>query len=152
MIQRIQSLFLLFALILQLLMLFLPIAEYVVGNQLVVFKASGFSSEVVRKENMVLTLSIFLFICFAVLIPLVAIFLYKRRKSQMQLCVYYIIILLGFQAVIFWFSWNVMQQLNAILSYKFPIIFPVVSAILSYLAFLSIRKDERLIRSIDRIR
>jgi hypothetical protein len=152
MIQRIQSLFLLIAFILQLLMLFLPIAEYVVGNQVVIFKASGFISESTLNKNMAHSTYILVLLCLLVLIPFVAIFLYKRRKSQMQLCIYYIIVLIGFQAVIFWFSWNTMHQLEAVVSYKFPIIFPVVSAILSYLAFLSVRKDERLIRSIDRIR
>ena len=152
MIQRIQTLFLLFALVLQTLMLFLPFAEFSVGDQLVIFSASGLTSEALKNEHMMLLVAFFIFICLSVLIPLVTIFLFKRRQSQMRLCVYNIIILLGFQVVLFWFSWTVMSQLNAIVNYKISLVFPVVSAILSYLAFLSVRKDERLIRSIDRIR
>jgi len=152
MIQRVQTVFLLLAFILQTLMLFLPIAEYSFGNQLVVYTASGFTSVGTNNTNMPYSMYIFVLLCLFVFIPLIITFLYKRRKLQMRLCLYYIIFLILFQAVVFWFSWNVIHQLEAVINYKIPIIFPVVSAILSYLAFLSVRKDERLIRSVDRIR
>ncbi len=154
MIQRIQSLFLLVAFILQLLMLFLPVSEYTInGSQGIIFKASGFVSGGGGMKELYQTTIILIFICLTVILPLITLFLFKRRVLQMRLCIYNIILLLGFQGVLFWFIWwRIGIQFEVVTVYKFPVVFPVVSAILSYLAFRAIKKDENLVRSLDRIR
>jgi hypothetical protein len=37
-------------------------------------------------------------------------------------------------------------------SYRLPIVFPVISAILHYLAFRGIRKDELMVQALSRLR
>lgn len=134
-------------------MLLFPISEFVIQDgQIIVFKALGFKSEGVVVESIYQTTLIFIFLSITALIPFITLFLYKKRVVQMRLCVYNIILLIGFQAILYWFIWKIGSQFEAITAYKFPFIFPVISAILSYLAFRSIKKDENLIRSLDRIR
>ena len=153
MIQRIQSIFLLAAFALQVLMLLLPITVFTIdSDQLIVFKASGFETKGIEVESIYQTTIIFIFLSITALLPLIALLLYKRRIIQMRLCIYNLILLIGFQGILFWFISRISSQFNAISSYQVAFIFPIISAILSYLAFRSIKKDENLIRSLDRIR
>ena len=153
MIQRIQTVFLLVVVLLQASMLIFPISEFIIqGNQIIVFKATGFISEGIAVEEIYQTNLIFIFISLTVLLPLVSIFLYKRRVIQMRLCVYNLILTLGFQGMLYWFITKIGGQFEGVVSYKFCFIFPVVSSILTYLAFRSIKKDDNLVRSLDRIR
>lgn len=153
MIQRIQSLFLFIVFDLQILLLLLPVSEYAVdGKPIVNYFLSGFQPEGIVTVNIFLTTMIYIFSCVLIVIPLITIFLFKKRILQMRFCIINFILLIGFQVLLFWFCWNTGNELKAVFGYKIPLIFPFISAILSYLAFNSIRKDEKLIRSIDRIR
>jgi hypothetical protein len=64
-------------------------------------------------------------------------------------------IVLGFgQIGLMYYFWVLIfrQLVVEDFSIRLPVIFPVVAIILTYLAFRGIRKDEILIRSIDKIR
>ncbi len=153
MIQRIQTLFLLFAVAFQLSMLFFPIANYIMpGNEIIILSASGFKTDAILSEKLFSTLLNFAFICIITLLIFVNIFLYKHRSLQMRICFLSTALLVGFQIFIFWFAWDSGQKLEAITNYKIIIIFPIVSAILNILAYRSINKDDKLVRSLDRIR
>ena len=153
MIQRIHSLFLFIVFDLQVLLLLLPVSEYAVeGKPIVNFFVLGFQPEGIVIQNLFLTTLVLILSYILVVIPLITIFLYKKRIMQMRLCIANFILLIGFQVLLFWFCLSTGNELKAVTGYKISLIFPLISAILSYLAFLSIRKDEKLIRSIDRIR
>jgi hypothetical protein len=153
MIQRIQSIFLLIAFILQATMLFLPLSEYTIqGGDIFLFKATGFVSQGLNPSTVHKTGMILFFLSLSLILPLVTIFLFKKRRLQMKLSLYNLVLLLGFQGYVVWYAWRVGVLFEAVTVYKFPIVFPVVSAILLYLAFRYIRKDDNLIRSLDRIR
>jgi hypothetical protein len=153
MIQRIQSLFLFIVFDFQALLLLLPVSEFAVeGKPIISFFVNGFQPEGVILQNLFFTTLILILTYILMAIPLIAIFLYKNRIMQMRLCIVNFILLIGFQALLLWFCWNTGNELKAVTGYKISLIFPLISAILSYLAFLSIRRDEKLIRSIDRIR
>jgi hypothetical protein len=81
------------------------------------------------------------------------IFFYKNRKLQIRICVYAIILEFG-QIGLMYYFWVVLFHKLGEAEYLFriPVLFPVLAIILTYLAFRGIRKDEILIRSIDRIR
>lgn len=91
------------------------------------------------------------------LLPFVTIWLYKNRLTQIRLIVAEIVLLVGAQAFSVWYSIGITRQVAAqeaisMSSIKTPVFFPVVCIILCWLAIRAIWKDERLVRSLDRIR
>jgi len=86
------------------------------------------------------------------LIALVSLFLYKKRILQIRFTVINILLMIGSLGLIYYNVNSQVEALNATVQYQIADIFPVIGAILSYLAIRSIGKDEALIRSIDRIR
>jgi hypothetical protein len=153
MIQRIQSLFLMIAFDLQIAMLFFPLSNFQMNNNTsAVLYAAGLKSGNASLDSLYSSTFIFVIICITVLLPMITIFLYKRRSVQMRFCLINVLLLIGLQAFLFWYVWNTGRQLEVVTHYKITLAIPVISAILSYLAYRFIRRDERLIRSIDRIR
>jgi hypothetical protein len=83
---------------------------------------------------------------------LVTIFLYKKRMLQIRFTVFNILLMLGLMVLIYFNVSNQAEVMNASVEYKLVNVFPLISAILSYLAIRGIGKDEAMIRSMDRIR
>jgi len=81
---------------------------------------------------------------------LVIIFLYKNRILQMRLCIYNILFLAGLMGVIMFFLYTL--HFNPSVIFRFPMIFPVVSLILHYLAFRCIRRDYLMVQISSRLR
>ena len=83
-----------------------------------------------------------------------AIFLHKNRPLQMKLGWLNILVVLVLGGLIYYFS----QQMDNPFAFLFEVtiglgtIAPVVNVIFTLLAIYSIRKDEKLIESMDRIR
>lgn len=70
---------------------------------------------------------------------------------QVRLCFALIIMLLGTQGFFVYYIMKMHTDLSQI-SYSFTDVLPLVSAILIYLAFRGVIRDEMLIRSLNRIR
>jgi hypothetical protein len=91
----------------------------------------------------------------SVLIPLISIsviFLYKFRKLQIKLTLTIIILEFLLIALITYY-WSVyIDGYNAHLLPGFWMLFPFIIIVLSFLAYLGIKKDEILIKSYDRLR
>jgi len=142
MIQRIQSVYLLLAAISSsLIYVFPPITA----------TSAPLSSElpVVVSKQLETASSIGLFLSIMVLI--ITIFMYNRRPLQVRLISTSVILL--FVCIIFE-SFSIVQDApNGILySYSFHLIFPFLAFVFSVLARKAILRDERLVRSADRIR
>ena len=82
MIQRIQSLYLLIAAALMSLTLLMPIATFVVDGQ--TFELSAFALSCGEVSQSTLWMGVMLIL--ATVLPLVTIFLFKRRTLQVRLC------------------------------------------------------------------
>ena len=83
---------------------------------------------------------------------LMTIFLYKNRKVQLRLT-FVLIILTAILLIAFvHVSLSVISKFEAHLVPGFKMIIPVLMLILSVLAYRGIRKDERLVKSYDRLR
>ena len=84
------------------------------------------------------------------LLLLFAIFLFRNRKLQVNLATVAIIITLAYVAygVALWIS----DPASAQSSIDFGVTLPILSVIFSVLAARYIRKDEKLVRSADRLR
>lgn len=155
MIQRIQSLYLSLVLLLLILMLFFPL---VVFNDnagiLYQFMPTGLKNlsngQWYYVNRNILT---FIFILFASLINLVVIFLYKRRKLQVKLSKILMGILAGlFLFIVYEIKFGITGIIIENSKYNWTILVPIISIILIFLAVKSIKRDDELVKSIDRLR
>ena len=154
MIQRIQTVYLLVAAFLLAFFFFIPFSTFVVEPQMVkyLFLVSGLSSEGITSESIYSTLPLLILSILVFAIPLVAIFLFKRRMLQIRLCIVATVLLLGMQGLLYYYVMAVSKLLPASPHYSIIFVFPLISAILIFLALRAIAKDETLIRSLERLR
>lgn len=153
MIQRIQTVFLLLALI-SMVMLF----AFPYGNVLVpesgVTEFNVYSIEYIKdgelKEYSVLPLTILVALICA--ISFITIILFKKRMLQIRLSFFNMVLQLGSVGLMFYFIYNANKVFGEEYSVNVLIIIPLVAAIFTFLAIRNIGKDEALIRSINRIR
>ncbi len=155
MIQRIQTLYLFLALVMMVLLLVFPIAELMgEDNQLFQFRISGiYEQSGTGSALYMLSWPLLILMLIILFIYLAAIFLFKRRRLQMRLCIYNILLLAGMTGLMYYYlSFTFKETVAEEYSYKLPFVIPLIAIIITYLAFRAIRRDEILIRSIDRIR
>lgn len=148
MIQRIQSVYLLLATVLLGVVSKFPeafgVGKGVDGGVEAVFVVAG--------KNQLLGSTTAFLAAFAVvtLLPLVTVFLYKKRKLQMQLCIVEMVLLLGVVGAI---AYDMLCGVYVVTSISyFRVAILVVAFVFVWLAWRAIRRDERLVRSLDRIR
>src|SRR6056297_2238268 len=134
MIQRIQSLHLVFALTLMVLTLFLPYALIIDTNGNI-FKLTA--EGVLNQEGELLhrTLPLLIIIMAISLLIFITIFLYKKRVLQMRLSIFSILLMLGSVGLMFYYIYQFNQTHPGTISYKISLIFPLMSSILTFLAF-----------------
>jgi len=81
-------------------------------------------------------------------LSLIAIFTYKKRKLQIKICFAMLYLLILAYLLHIYFNYYSLS----ISEIPFTLIFPTIAGIFIYLAILGIKKDERLVRSLDRLR
>ncbi|KPK84970.1 MAG: hypothetical protein AMS27_08665 [Bacteroides sp. SM23_62_1] len=153
MIQRIQTLYLFSALVLTILLFFLPLAEIItVNNQLLLFKSSGlYDTEageiIIRTAPLIILIAVITFLYF------IAIFLFKRRVVQARVCMLNILLHAGLTGLLIYYLTFIYRKVEMSGSgIQLAVLFPVISMILTYMAYRSIHRDEKLVRSADTIR
>jgi len=144
MIQRIQTLYILIVLILHVLMVFSPIVKYF-GEDWVVLNAYSISDY----EK---TLPLTILIALVIIINLITVFLYKKRTLQIRLLVINVVLIFGVLFFIGFYTYQILQTNEYKAYYQVACIYPLISIIFTFLAILAIKKDEALVRSMDRIR
>lgn len=153
MIQRIQSLFILASAILQAVFLKASLAQYSISNKIVAFYAMGFYGQPEKAEKILSTFTLGLLSWVILLITGVSLFLYKKRMLQIRFCIYSLLLNIGEIGLIFFYmnSFKGSFQPESH-SYTLALVIPVANAILLYLAFRGIRKDELLVKAYHRLR
>ena len=149
MIQRKQTLFLLFAVIAIAICLFLPVAS-------IAAKTMGGDTMVYNLGVQISTTCVPLFLLLAVsaIIALVNIFLYKNLKLQKSLCslallfaglwyVDYIVMFMGLIPV---------PEAEGTMKFQFAACLPLVAIIFEWMAMKGVNDDIKLLRAADRIR
>ena len=152
MIQRIQTVYFLIAEILISMLFFFPFAEVLgKGGEIYHLDFKGFYPETGNNPNwMGSPLFLLGTVCFLLL--LVTIFQYKRRMLQIKLSAIAVFLLLGVTGLIVYYGWSAVKMVSGTGSLNLVVLSPVIAIIIIYLAIKAINKDEKLVRSIDRIR
>jgi len=154
MIQRIQTIYLLAAAFLLAFFFFVPFSTFMVEPQMVkyLFLVSGLSSDGITSESVYSTIPLLILSILVFAMSTITIFLFKKRMIQIRLCIINTILLIGMQGLLYYYVVAVSKLLSTSPQYGIIFIFPIVSAILSFLALRSIAKDEALVRSLERLR
>ena len=157
MIQRIQSFFLLIAFVAMLLMFFFPIISYYGDFHILQLNILELKNLVPGSEQLfsnLFTLPLLFFVVIIGALSFIIIFLYKKRRLQLKLIK--INILLNIILIVgIYFVYNNLIEKQAGVEGNFDLtgsIMPIVSLIFLVLSYRGVRKDERLIRSADRLR
>jgi len=82
------------------------------------------------------------------LISFVTIFLYRKRMIQIRLSIFNMIILVAYQA---WIIYLFVSRPEGS-AFTTTAVFPAIAAILTWLAFRYIARDEAMVRSVNRLR
>lgn len=159
MIQRIQTLYLLLATVFTGLLLFVPLATSDVSGMHIDLTAWGvYVTELTNNAviNEVVTFPWFgILLTVTTLLPFVTIFLYKKRKVQMLLCIIEIVLLIISAGMLIYLQRidlpiaEMPQPKFVMLSQSGLLLLSIVSV---WIARRRIAKDEALVRSLDRIR
>lgn len=155
MIQRIQTVYLLGVFLAECLMLFLPWVEYTAAGVSVVFQplCLGAGCQDGGAVN-TLSLAITLLVCIALTVYTIT--RYKDRKLQIKLVRWNMLALLfstGVFSVFHYMAIGAMQAQGELsMHYRWVVALPAVALVLLWMALKGIRKDEELIRSVDRLR
>ncbi len=156
-IQRWQSIYLFVATVLMAVYAFLPIAGFFVGNESYEFSTLGVecikATEAVGYEIAIVTWPLFVVELLVAVISLITIFKFKKLKLQKTLCAICIIMTLALIVSLAIMSYNItMIQGASGLHFYMANCLPVLCIILYAMAMNGISKDQKTLRSYDRIR
>lgn len=156
MIQRVQSVYLLLVTVVMSFLIVSPYAKMKdTDNRTLVFKSHAIvieaeSGEPQTYKNTVAVISLTLLTS---LISFVCIFLYNRRLIQIRICILNTILLIILMAVMFLYYIITRDNLNLLHpNFEISAIFPMISVVLTILAYRAIRHDDMLVNSFDRLR
>ena len=154
MIQRIQSLYLLIITALMAVTLFSRLAWF--GGEGQEFGLYAFALKGADGELLHPAVYLGILLSLAAVLPMVTIFLYRRRMLQIRLCVVEMVLLVGsavMEGIYYYLGCRVVSELPfATHGVGISIVLPVVSLLFAWLASRAIFRDELLVRSVDRIR
>lgn len=170
MIQRKQSLYLLFAGFIMLFSFFAPLASFIgESNSLVLYlyKVESLVPGVSSGLSPYYTLPIMTIVSMIIILAFVTIFLYKKRRVQLILVRFMLLLVLSYFGLYFFHYMDQLELLSGgyatyIYGINIPgstmqipvivFVLPLVTALLLFMAAAGIRSDEKLLRSVDRLR
>ena len=151
MIQRIQTLLLLAVALLSGLMLTGDIISLTAGNGTVFsmrFMGMGEQGGEIIQRLWPMTV----ILAVVPLLALIALFLFRNRQLQMRLTMMVLLLSLGTIILGAFYILMFDRKIDVTIIWKIRVLFPAVSAILAWLAYRAILKDEIRVRSYDRLR
>lgn len=159
MIQRIQTVYLLLAVVFSVCCLSLSIGTFTTGE--------GMDTSVFREYNLCIARAegshdfsvwpMFAILLMSAASGLYSIFMYNNRIAQARFCVFNTLLIAGWYIVYFVFSriyigTEESSSLFKDFSFEIPAVFPMISAVMYLLARKAVMADEKLIKAADRIR
>jgi len=158
MIQRIQSLYLVVVVATCILLFFFPMIEYVSPGGTYKLFVTGMKSYSDLPGNLFFlqTLPLLILTISSLILALITIFLFKKRRVQFLLVninVFLNVLLIGLVFLLYSRLFETAFGGGSILpTYLFGTYIPLISLVFLVLASRSIRKDEALVKSTDRLR
>ncbi|WP_316797537.1 DUF4293 domain-containing protein [Pedobacter agri] len=155
MIQRIQTIWFFLATLILVLLFFFPLATKMVDGSLEQIYTNGLHHYLQGKNGKTLNVEVFLPLLIShivlVILCFVNIFLFKKRSLQKRIALLNIVLIIGFS---FWCSIYAKELTGGIEGASFGIgaYLPAIAILFIILAIFGINKDERLIRSAERLR
>jgi len=151
MIQRIQTLFLFAVLVLSSLMLTGDLIKMDNGTgTMFTISLKGLGEAGGETVQSLWPLSLILVV--VPLLTLAAIFLYKKRPLQMKMTLLVLLLSLGVLILGAFYVIMFDRKIDVTVIWKIKVIFPLISAILAWMAYRAILKDDLKVRSYDRLR
>lgn len=161
MIQRIQTVYLIVVAMLCLAGFFCPVISYYNGSAII----GGFDNwyyfvtDASQSVGSLAPLALGCLLVVVFLLTIMTIFLFHFRMRQLRITIFSTILLFGYIILLSLLTTKFYFELRPEEEFCFDnigiraaAIFPVVSIILNFLAIHGIRKDEQLVRSLDRLR
>ncbi len=155
MLQRIQSIYLFLAIIAASLMFFFPLAEFFGDSNFVlyVYKLSFFDPDPSLQLSPYFLMPLMGTIVLIILLSLITIFSFKNRKRQLLFTKISMAITLVLLAGYFFGYISLLEgAVGNPPKYQFASFMPILVFLFMFLANRSIQKDEKLIKSMDRLR
>lgn len=154
MIQRLQTIYFLIAVLLIGSLFFVPFAEIVSAkSEIYRFDSNGFIIENSPNANLLFSnISYVILNVFSIIFLLITIFQYKHRSRQILFSRIIIFILLILLAINCFNLWRGINLVSGNLHLKIFFVFPLIAIVLISMAVKAIRKDEKLLKSANRIR
>ena len=151
MIQRLQSLYLAVAALLVAALFFLPIGNYLLPDKSVIsLHHDGITEH--GALNIASSL-VTIMLSITIVYTLISIFLFSNRRLQMKICLGGIVIDVLLCCTILYVFFTLGSEIPGSKSMiRLTQMFPLMAAVLQYMAYVAIQKDEDLVQSADRIR
>jgi hypothetical protein len=155
MLQRIQSIYLLLASLALFALFLFPLVHnvYVNGKPLTIMVTGVFQDVNGQQTHTQFFVGLTIVTAVIGLIPLVIIFLYKNRKLQVSLCYSAMLVIIGYS---FWMAQMAKKIMGSIEidthNWGIGLLLSTISLIFVLLTIKAIQRDEKLVKSADRLR
>jgi len=153
MIQRIQSIYLLLVAVLNGLLFIFPVGEIVNNDHVLKLFVTGLH-EITEGYTIFLNPSfpLLAIVIISIILALVSIFLFKNRALQMRLSLYNGILIIGFSLLSLFYTYQFALTEQGEWEVSIGLLFAITASLFSILAFRAIKRDDDLVKSVDRIR
>jgi hypothetical protein len=151
MLQRIQSMFLFIILGISVSDLFVPLAIFEKKNVYELFCLNVIDTGTGQVQEFI-SFPLLIVMAVIVLITVITIFSYKNRPRQIKFCKLNILMNFVFIVVLFYFADEFEKLSGANAQYTIGAFLPLASVVLLFLTNRSVKKDEELVKSADRLR
>ena len=156
MLQRIQTIFLLVVVVTSIVMFFVPLISFIsdlLYLKLYIYKFQNLTPDSDVQFGFSTVLPLTLINVGVLVLSLVTIFRYKNRISQVKLVRFTLLLSMLLIVGIFVLYPNiVMKTSEAVSEFEIGAYIPIINLLFLFLANRSILKDEKLVRSVDRLR
>lgn len=157
MIQRIQSVYLFLSFAILVPLFFVPLAQFLADGEQVKLTVWGIYN-LKTGASIVPATYMGILAVLSTALPLVNLFLFRKRWLQIRLCIVEMVFLIGIQIYIVYYVFSTQTTISGAgaqtfsTQYSVADILPLAALIFTYLAYRGVVKDETLIKSLNRIR
>jgi hypothetical protein len=155
MLQRIQTIYLLAIVILSGFVIFSPIAELINKADNLIYLVDFNGISLIKSTGNIIESAVWGLTSVSsvvLILTLITIFSYKNRVKQIRLTVINMFFMICFYFFLLLYLWPACVRLHADWHLRIATVLPLLNLMLSYLAIGAIGKDEKLVKSIDRLR